>query len=432
MMRTHYASQVTRELAGQKIRLAGWVHEVRELGNLAFLLLRDRTGLVQLTVKKKEASPKLLEALKGLVKETAIVVEGTVSADTKAAVGRELFPNGIEVVGKVHGLVPFEVTGKVPADLDTRLNSRFIDLRRRETNAVFRVRHEVQRAFREKLYELDFQEANPPCIVGSATEGGTELFPVIYFEKTAYLAQSPQLYKQLAVQGGIDRVFMITPVFRAEKHNTIHHLNEITQMDAEMGFANGDDAMDVLSQVFTHVLRRVSDNRREELELLGAKVAPPREIRRHTYTEAIEKLRKAGAKIEWGEDFSKEHEKKLFELLGEETFILKDWPAAIKPFYAQPHEENGDLTHAYDLFYRGLEMASGTQRVHDPELLTKKISAKGLNPKDFESYINAFRYGGIPHAGWSIGSERLTMALLGLANIREAAMFPRDRTRLHP
>lgn len=432
MMRTHYISQITPESAGQTVKLAGWVHEIRELGNLVFIVLRDRTGLAQITVKKKEASPELLAVAKELVKETAITCEGILVKDSKAALGREILPTQLTLVGKVHGLVPFEVTGKVPADLEVRLTHRFLDLRRRETNAIFRVRAEIQRALREKLWGMDFQEINPPCILSSATEGGTDLFPVIYFEKTAYLAQSPQLYKQLAVQGGMDKVFMITPVFRAEKHNTIHHLNEITQMDAEIGFANGDDAMDVLSEVFTHILKQVKENRAEELALLGARVDVPRQIKRYTYTEIIEGLQKQGEKIEWGEDFSKEQEKKIFKMVGEEVFLLKDWPSQIKPFYAQPHQDNESLAYAYDLMYRGLEMSSGTQRVHDPELLTKKIKAKGLNPTDFEGYINAFRYGGIPHAGWSIGSERLTMALLGLSNIREAALFPRDRTRLTP
>jgi len=432
MMRTHYVNQITPELGGKTVKLAGWVHEIRELGSLTFIILRDRTGLVQLTIKKKDVSPELLEKTKGLVKETALVCEGTVAPQPKAAVGREVFPTKIEVVGKVHGIVPFEVTGKVPADLDVRLTHRFIDLRRRETNAIFRVRHEVMKAFREKLYELDFQEITPPCIVGSATEGGTELFPVMYFEKKAFLAQSPQLYKQLAVQGGLDKVFMTTPVFRAEKHNTIHHLNEITQMDVEMGFCTNEDAMDVLSDVFLHILKRVAENCKAELEILGAKVTVPSKVNRHTYSQIVEKLNAAGESIASGEDFSKEQEKKMTELVGEELFIVKDWPAQTRAFYAQPYEDNESITKSFDLMYRGLEMASGAQRVHDPEMLVKKLKSKGLDPKNFEGYINAFKYGGIPHAGWSIGTERLVMSLLGLGNIRETALFPRDRTRITP
>jgi len=432
MMRTHYAKDVSAGLDGQQVKLAGWVHETRDLGGVKFLVLRDHSGLVQLTVKKKESAPELLDLVEKIVKETAVVATGTVKASKIAPGGREVFPSSISVVGPVHGTVPFEVTGKVPADLDVRLDNRFIDLRRLETTAVFNIRSTVMNAFREHLLSKNFQEITPPCIVGTSTEGGTDLFPVVYFEKEAFLAQSPQLYKQLAVMGGMDKVFMTTPVFRAEKHNTTSHLNEITQMDIEMGFADHDDAMDVLSENALFILESVAEKNKADLEKLGKPLQVPKEIPRFTYSQVVDALNAKGYPISWGEDFSKEQEKEMPNALKTDTFIIYEWPTKVRSFYSMPQEDNPEVCNAYDFMFRGSEIASGAQRIHIPDLLVKQLKAKGLRPAAFEYYINAFRFGGIPHAGWSMGVERWVQSLCGLENIREAAMFPRDRHRLTP
>ena len=428
MLRTHYVG----DASGGEVTLAGWVHEIRDLGKLAFVILRDRTGLIQITVKKNECPAEMVKTVEGLVKETAIAVTGTVKKSEIAGLGKELFPEKIVVIGKIHKKVPFEVTGKVPADLDVRLDNRFIDLRRRETNAVFRVRAEAQRAFREKCLELGCQEINPPCIVETSTEGGTDLFKVKYFEKDAFLAQSPQLYKQLAVVGRLDKVFMTVPVFRAEKHNTTQHLNEVTQMDVEIGFADDEDALNYLEDVFLHILKSVKKNCGPELGLLGVKVSEYEGIPRYTYDDVLEALKKKGVKVAWGDDFSKEQEARIPEALGTDLFFVTRWPTKCRAFYSMPLQENPEVCKAYDLVFKGMEVASGAQRIHLPELLIKQLKAKGLDPDNFESYVDAFRYGAIPHAGWSIGAERLTMQLCGLENIREAALFPRDRHRLTP
>lgn len=431
-MRSHYAKEVTPELDSKQVILAGWVHEIRDLGGLKFIILRDKTGLVQLTIRKKEAAPELLAVVDKFVKETSILCTGTVKASKIAPLGREVIPSKITVLGEVHGIVPFEVTGKVPAELDVRLDKRYIDLRRLETNAVFRVRHQVMTGFREKLVEMGFQEITPTCVVSTSTEGGTDLFPIVYFDKEAFLAQSPQLYKQIAVMGGLDKVFMTTPVFRAERHNTLYHLNEVTQMDAEMGFATYDDALDALEAVSLNILARVHDNCQSELDILGAKVDKHDKVPRFTYTQILDKLAAKGEKIEWGQDFSKEQEKMMPELLGSEIFFITEWPTAVRAFYSMPNPDKPEICFAYDLMYRGLEISSGAQRIHQPELLVHQLRAKGLRPEAFENYIDAFRYGSIPHAGWSIGAERITMKLTNRDNIRECAMFPRDRHRLTP
>ncbi|MCX6778331.1 MAG: aspartate--tRNA(Asn) ligase [Candidatus Micrarchaeota archaeon] len=305
MMRSHYASEISPAMDGQTVELAGWAHEIRNLGKLRFIVLRDRSGLVQVTAKKGVASEEIFEEMgKITVKETLLRIEGKVKAEKQAPKGFEIVPLKIEVLNPVTETIPFELTGKVPAEIDVRLDNRFVDLRRLETQAIFKIRSEMLRIFREVLLAKKFQEMTPPCIVAAATEGGTDLFEVQYFEKKAYLAQSPQLYKQLAVIGGMDRVFMTSPVFRAEKHNTTAHLNEILQMDIEMGFADHNEVMDILGEVLIAVIKGVKENCPEELKLLGQELKVPKEVRKHTYSEIVELLNKKGEKIEWGEDFA--------------------------------------------------------------------------------------------------------------------------------
>ena len=431
-----YASEVTQKEEGNEVHLAGWVHEIRDLGKLKFIILRDRTGLIQLTLKKGSSPEEVFAVANELIKETAIECKGIAKASKIAHLGREVFPTEMKIVGKVLKQVPFEVTGKVPAELDVRLDNRSIDLRRIETQAIFKIRAEVQKAFRETLNNEGFQEINPPCLVGSATEGGTDLFPVIYFEREAFLAQSPQLYKQLAVLGGIDKCFMITPVWRAEKHNTTQHLNEITQMDAEMGFSDEKYAVEVLEKVFIGMLSAVKSNCGEQLKTLNVELKVPEKVKSHTYTGLVELLNKEGIRMEWGEDFSKENEAKISEIIEKkdksDAYFITEWPTQVRAFYSMPFENKKEICKAYDLMYRGLEISSGAQRIHDPEMLAKQIRSRGMNPENFESYIDAFRYGAIPHAGWSIGAERLVMKICNLKNIREAALFPRDRNRLTP
>jgi aspartyl-tRNA synthetase len=281
--------------------------------------------------------------------------------------------------------------------------------------------------------ELGFAEIHPSCITGAATEGGADVFQIQYFETPAYLVQSPQLYKQLAVIGGFDKVFITMPVFRAEKHNTTTHLNEIIQMDIEMGFADHMDAMKVLEDVILSMLRKVKEGAKDELHLLnGGEVAVPEKLNYYKYGDLVEKLNKHDHAMEWGEDFSKEAEKKLSGILNDELYFIYDWPTKIRAFYSMPQEENEEVCNAFDLVYRGLEIASGAQRIHIASKIEDQLSKRGIDPYKFEFYLNAFRMGAPPHAGWSIGLERLTMLVCNQENIREAMMFPRDRVRLYP
>lgn len=414
------------------VQVSGWVQDVRSLGGISFILLRDRTGIRQVTVFKKTASPEMLKAVSELHQEDVISVKGKVVKSKIAKLGVEIVPDEIEVLNKSDVPLPLDPRAVTKANMDTQLDWRVLYMRTDEARSIFRIQSEITRSFREFLSENGYMEINPPVIIASASEGGAELFSIPYFEKEAKLAQSPQLYKQMCAMA-FEKVFSILPVFRAEKFDQPTHLNEIRQMDVEQAFADDADVMEVLEECFVHMLKSVEKNCKADLEKLGEKLIVPKlPLRRVTYGEIVEMLKKAGEKIEWGDDFTKTQEKMMVDLVGEEVFFIKDWPCSIKAFYAMPDSKDPKICHAFDMIYRGIEICSGTQRIHNPELLAKQISDKGLNPDDFKFYIDFFRYGAPPHSGWAIGMERLTMQVTGRKNIREVTMFPRDRNRITP
>jgi len=305
-----------------------------------------------------------------------------------------------------------------------------MDLRRERVKHIFIVRSRVLKAMRDFFDERGFIEINTPKIVSAATEGGTALFPISYFEREAFLNQSPQLYKQMLMASGFDRVYEIAPIFRAEEHDTTRHLNEAASADIEVAFATAEDVMAMLEELIAFVYARIEDY--PGLSSLGVKLEVPEvPFKRITYDEAIELLSEAGEQIEWGEDLSTSAEQMLGKMIGEHYFIT-DWPSTIKPFYAQPSARRSDICDAFDLMHPRLELASGSQRVHSYELLRSKIESKGLSADSFEFYLEAFRYGMPPHAGWGLGVERLLMSMLEIGNIREVVLFPRDRRRLVP
>ncbi len=422
-------NELKAEMDGKYIVLAGWVHEVRETAKITFLVLRDSTGLVQIIAKKGNVSDKVIKSL-SLPKESVIMVKGKVKKNSEAKKGFEIIPEEITDLNPLSRQIPFEVTGKVPAEIDVRLNHRQIDLRRLESNAIFKIESTILQSFRNFLVSKDFREIRPPTLVAEATEGGAEVFAVEYFERDAFLAQSPQLYKQLALVGGFDKVFMIVPAFRAEKSNTTFHLTESTQMDIELAFADNEDVIKLLSEVVVHIIEQVIKHNSEDLKTLGVELEVPK-VKTITYTESIKALNTKGENLKMGDDLSRETEEKLQKIYGD-AIIVKDYPRSIRAFYSMPKEDDPELTKSYDFIYKGLEISSGAQRIHDPEMLTESIKLKGLNPESFAFYIDAFREGAPPHAGWSIGLERLAMKITGVKNIRECALFPRDRKRLTP
>jgi aspartyl-tRNA synthetase len=416
-------------MEGKEVRLAGWVHEVRELGSMTFLLLRDTSGIVQVIAKKGEAGDDVLKSM-SIPKESVVRVTGTVKVSANAKGGFEIVAKKVENLNPLSTMIPFEVTGKVPADIDVRLNSRYIDLRRPEAAAIIKIESTLYRTFLASLTKRGFIIIRPSSIIAEATEGGSDLFPIAYFEKNAYLSQSPQLHKQLAVIGGLEKVTMVIPVFRAEKSNTTYHLTESTQMDIEMAFATADDVIAILIRTFKEMLKAVIKDNQKELALLKVKLEVPK-VKVVEYSKVIKDLKKKGFPIEMGHDFSRDHEASISEMYGD-AVIIKKFPTALRAFYSMPCKDNPELTESFDFIYKGLEILSGAQRIHVPEMLIESLQKKGLNPKNFEFYINAFRCGAPPHAGWSIGLERLTMRVTGAQNIRECVLFPRDRKRITP
>ncbi|MEM3361793.1 MAG: aspartate--tRNA(Asn) ligase [Candidatus Anstonellaceae archaeon] len=430
LKRTEYIKDIFKK-ENQEVVIVGWLHEIRDIGKIRFLQIRDKTGIAQVIAKRQTTPPDVFEKI-DKPKETVLAIKGIVKKSSIAKLGYEIELIDVEILNELSAKVPFELTGKVPAELDSRLDFRYADLRRPTTYSIFKIKSIAINAFRNFLLQKGFDEIHPPSIVSAATEGGTELFEVQYFEKKAYLAQSPQLYKQLAVIGGMDKVFMTTPVFRAEKHNTLEHLNEIIQMDCEIGFCEEEEAIELLKETFMQIIVEVKEKCQKELEILQADLKIIDSIPTYSYTQIIEKLKSHDVKIEWGEDFSREHEKKMQQIIKKEAYVINKWPTSIRAFYSMPEENNEEICKAYDLIYRGLEISSGAQRIHLPELLIKQLKKKGQNPENFKFYIDAFRIGAPPHSGWSIGLERLTMKICNLKNIREASLFPRDRTRTTP
>ena len=411
--------------------LAGWLHELRDLGKVKFLLLRDVSGIVQCVLKDK----KLFKKFSELTTESVIAVKGVVK---KAAVKSpevtrkeiEVEVKELEMINKAETL-PITVTEKgIRIALPKRLDYRVIDLRKPRTMAIFKIQSQIIYAFREFFSSKGFIEIQTPCIIATASEGGTALFPVRYFEKKAFLAQSPQLYKQLAAIS-LEKVFCTVPVFRAEKHNTTRHLNESRQMDIEVAFADDFDVMKLLEECVKFIVKKVKERCKDELNILKISLKVPK-AKYLSYEETIEILNKNGLKLRYGQDLTPEAEKKLCSLFPNTIVFVHSWPLSLKPFYIWPKNEKKGISAGFDALFNGIEISSGGQRVHKPDVLIKQLKEKGLNPSNFKSYVDAFRYGSPFHSGWSIGLERFTMALLKLENIREACIWPRDRERLTP
>ena len=431
LRRTHLSTEVTAQLAGKEIVAMGRVGDVRDLGGIKFFILSDISGSIQVTAPKAKVGKKLLTKIDGLTQESAVAVRGKVVAAKQAPRGVEIFPSEIRVLNLASVPLPLDPRGRVKANLDTRLDARALDLRRPESLAIFKIRHQVLQSMRNHLVSRGFIEVNTPKIVATATESGAALFPISYFEREAFLSQSPQLYKEV-LTGCFDRVFEVGPIFRAEEHDTLRHLNEAISIDIEVAYAAAEDVMKILEDLMVEVFSDVKRKCIEELKILNHKLEVPKTpLQRVTYNEALEKLEREGVKVPWGDDLPTPAEKKLGELIGGAYFVV-DWPLAIKPFYIMPKKDNPKLSEAFDLMFKGLELASGGARIHQEDLLVRQLKEKGLNPQSFESHLQNFRYGAPPHAGWGLGLDRLTMALTGVDNIREVVMFPRDRRRLAP
>jgi aspartyl-tRNA synthetase len=376
----------------------------------------------------------VLAAARAVSRESVVRVAGRVKAIDKAPGGRELIPDTFEIINTSESPLPLDVVEKVPAELDTRLDARFLDARRPRVTAVFQIRSAVMQAIHSFLFESGFIHITTPKIVAAATEGGTELFPIAYFDKEAFLNQSPQLYKQMMMAAGFEKVFEIGPIFRAEEHNTTKHLNEATSIDIEVSFANHHDVMRILEDLIVHTYSHVKTRCTDQLANLECAdfEVPKAPFIRLPYAEAIAiAQKKTDEPVRYGDDISPAAERAIGAEMGGHYFIV-DWPTEIRPYYAMPYEDDPSICKAFDLMHQRMELASGAERVFRHDLLVQQIRKKGLNPESFEFYLRPFRYGMPPHAGWGLGAERLVMTMLNLSNVREAVLFPRDMHRLVP
>lgn len=421
---------------GHEASFAGWVEDVRNLGGIAFLIVRQREGTFQVTVKKK-GHEALFDAASKVVRESAIVARGVVQSNKEVRNGWELLASSVEVLAEAAAPLPLPVADKVGAEMDTRLDNRFLDLRKPERRAIFRVRSVVLDAIRAHLRRQGFVEVQTPKLAGAGAEGGATLFETTYFGRRAYLSQSPQLYKQILMATGLDRVVEIAPAFRAEPSDTVRHVTEFTSFDAEVAWIDGlEDVLRMLEETVAYALEAVRSEAKAELDVLGASPKAPRlPLKRLPYPEALEVLRARGKRVRDGDDLDTEAQKVLGKALaeeGHELYFLTEYPTAIKPFYIMAKPDDPEVSFSFDLEYKGDEMASGGQREHRVEPLVARMKDKGLDPASFEFYLKAFRYGMPPHGGWGFGIDRFVQKLLDLPNIREAILFPRDRNRLVP
>jgi len=428
--RTHYSKEVMPAMDNKIVIVMGWVRELRDIGKLKFIKLADREGFVQIKVKEGEILPNVIKKIEMLGREDVIAVKGTVKSNKEAPGGREIIPIEIKILNESEKPLPLEIeTKKTPAELKTRLDARVLDLRKPEVAAIFKISDVLKRSFFDYFDNQGFIDVNTPLIVGAAAEGGATMFKIDYFGKEVYLNQSPQLYKQMLLASGFDKVTIVSHVFRAEPHETVRHVNEIIQMDIEEAFIrNEEDVLKYFDGYFIYLIDNLNKLCKTEFEILKKEIPSIKTpIKRITYDEAIDLLKKNKVNLKWGEDLTPEAEKKLCELYN--PVIITRWPSKIKPFYCM---RDGKYSKGFDLLFNGIEISSGAQREHRYDELIKCMKEKELNPNDFKFYLEAFKFGMPSHAGWSIGLERLTMALLDLKNIREASLFPRTKERFFP
>lgn len=421
---------------GESVSAAGWVRGTRSMGKLVFLIIADRAGHFQAIIK----DPQVAEQAAHLGLEDVVRLEGTVHRDERVKLGgAELIVSSLEVLSVADRKLPVDIAGKTETNFEARFDHRAIDLRGERQQAVFRIQHTICQAFREYLSGEGFTEIHTPKIIATGTEGGANLFPVVYFDREAFLAQSPQFYKQMCVGAGFERVFEIAPVFRAEAHDTPFHLNEYVSLDFELGFIRDEtDVMKHTQGAIHAVFNRVSQENRRELDFLKATIPQPSgDIPVIHYWEIPKILDSMGKQFpDPLADLAREDEAALCEYAkersGSDFVFIDNYPAVKRPAYTMPYELDEKYTHGYDLLYRGLEIVTGGQRIHQYELLKKKFEEKGYRTSDFEFYFEVFKYGMPPHGGQATGLERITARMLGLDNIREAAYFPRDKKRLTP
>lgn len=415
----------------ETICLMGWVHRIKRLKTVVFIILRDRSGLVQCAFV-----PEVIEPL-SLTLETVVSLTGKIVKGKNDYADFEIAGESIEVLNPAASELPVVVNGKeIEVQLETLLKHRVLGLRHPKEQAIFRVQSLIGEGFRQFLSTQGFTEIHSPKLVKEGAEGGANVFKLDYFGETAYLAQSPQFYKQMMVISGMERVFEVGSVFRAEAHSTSRHLNEYVSLDLEMGFIfHESELMRLETELLNSIIKSLKEKGNHELTLLEVTLPEvPDEIPHMKLSDAIAILKEKYGKTELEGDLDPEGEKLIsqfiYETTGSEFLFLTHYPKPKRPMYTMPCGE--EETHSFDLLFRGMEITTGGRRIHSLEMLIQSMKEKGLDPEQYESYLEAFRYGAPPHGGLAIGLERLTALLLGFSNIRRTSLFPRDGQRLVP
>ncbi|MEM3068520.1 MAG: aspartate--tRNA(Asn) ligase [Nitrososphaerales archaeon] len=426
-----FTSELNENFIGKKVRVAGWVEDVRPLGSLIFLTVRDVSGIIQVVFIKGNTPQDTFSTAKLVARQSAVVIHGTVKESKAKGAKVEIQADDIQVLSKAQHPLPIDPTGRVSSSLDLRLDSRALELRNPYTSAIFKIRHTALQSIRKTMLDNKFIEVNTPKIIGQAAEGGANLFSLDYFGKKAFLAQSPQLYKEQLTLS-LDRVFEISTYFRAEKSHTRRHLNEFVSVDIEAAFSYKEDVMNILEETVVKIIKDVLKDCENELRILDRDLKVPKTpFDRMTYSQAVEELKASGLKIKFGDDLDTRALKRLSKRHRDFYFII-DWPTSLKPFYIETKKDNEEISESFDLMHGYLELASGGTRVSDREKLEKRLLDDGLDPKDFSEHLKVFTWGMPVHAGWGLGLDRLVMFLTGMKNIRDVVLYPRDRFRLIP
>ncbi len=428
LRRTHYSSGLNPSLEGQDVTVMGWVLSVRGHGNISFLNIRDKDGQVQVVAKKGACPDDVREKISRLKAHSAVSITGRVQASEKAPGGIELSPEELRVFSEVVKIPPFEPQARTVKNIDTRLEVRPIDLRRQALRHIFNARSMVLKSIRDYFYGSAFIEINTPKIISSATEGGAALFPIFYYNKQAFLAQSPQLYKEELTMS-FEKVFEIAPIFRAEPSRTNRHLAEAISIDMEEAFVDYNDIMDRIEEIICTAAKSVSDYVRDNADAEFVVPSAQESIPRYPYADLVDRMQKAGVNTEFGDDLYPSGLKKI----GLEGFyFIKDWPRGPKPFYVKASASDARISESFDLMFGDLELSSGSTRIEKRDELEERMKNKGMKTDMFGYHFGAFDYGVPPHAGCGIGLERLMMALTGTENIRDVTFYPRDVDRLVP
>jgi len=429
--RTHYSKSIDTTTNGSEVTIIGWISSIREHSNIKFLTVNDRFGSIQVILKKGEYPTSLESEISKIRDHTAIAIKGKVRTEPKAPNGIELIPNDFRILSLANKNSPIVIQSRKGVGIDTRLDLRAVDLRRPYLQSIFNIRYTVLNSCREFLRREGFIEVNTPKIIATATEGGAALFPIFYYDREAFLTQSPQLYKEQLTMA-FENVFEIGPIFRAEPSRTNRHLSEATSIDVEKAYVDYNDVSEILERMILFLWNEIKDKNKSHLEYLKIQLPDLSfPFKRYTYSDLIEKLQRSGQSIEWGDDISQQKLSKLDDEDLKLFYFITDWPTSIKPFYVKP-KPTGTECESFDLMYGDLELSSGSTRIHDKDELIERMKKQGLNIDAFDFHLKVFDYGMPPHAGFGLGLERLMMSMCGVDNIRDAVLFPRDIDRLSP